>query len=44
MSDLDSSNIGVDGHLASNVAIIGLDVQLVFLISKATTVNSMNNF
>lgn len=44
ITNLDSSNIGVDGHLASKVAIIGFDVQLAFFISKVTSVSNIINF
>jgi hypothetical protein len=43
-ANLDSSNIGVDGHLASNVAMTGFDVQFVFLSNRATIVSNSNNF
>ena len=43
-TNLDSNNIGVDGHFASNVAIIGFEVQLVRFISKTITVTINNTF
>ena len=43
-TNLDSNNIGVDGHFASNVAIIGFEVQLVLFVSKAITATINKTF
>ena len=43
-TNLDSNNTGVDGHFASNVAIIGFEVQSVLFISKAITATINKTF
>lgn len=42
-TDLDSSKMGVDGHLASNVVMIGFEEHQVFSINATTMVNNVNS-